>query len=58
MTAAELAEALSCDVRTVHRMTKDGRLKPVGKLPGKTGAWLYRRSDLDALLSGDAKAAS
>mgnify|MGYP001366195301 CR=1 FL=1 len=45
---AEVARIYGCDVRTVHRMVRDGRLEPAIKAPGKRGALLFRREDVFA----------
>ncbi len=47
VTSSEVASIFGCDVRTVHRWTAEGRLTAVTKLPGKTGAWLYDRADIE-----------
>ncbi len=48
-TSSEVAELFGRDVRTVHRWTAEGRLTAVAKLPGKTGAWLYDRADIERI---------
>ena len=45
----EAAEILGKHVRTVHRLVADGLLVPATKVPGKTGAYMFRRSDVEAL---------
>jgi len=47
---AEVAQLLSKDVRTVHRMIRQGEI-PAQKLPGRTGAYIIRRTDVEALLA-------
>lgn len=47
---AEAAAILGTDRRTVVRMIRRGTLT-AHKMPGKTGAWLIERADLDALLT-------
>ena len=42
MTASEVAAAFGRDTRTISRWTREGRLTPTTKLPGKTGAYLKR----------------
>lgn len=49
ITTAEAAEILGRTVATVNRMVLVGRLKPVRKLPGKTGAYLFERKDIERL---------
>jgi len=53
-TTSDLARALGCDVRTIHRMVADGRLAPIQKMPGKRGAYLFDAEDVADLLSGKA----
>lgn len=48
LTAAELARQYGRNVRTVHRMVRSGRLSPAMKLPGRTGALLFRAEDAEA----------
>ena len=49
ITTAEAAEILGRTVATVNRMVLIGRLKPVRKLPGKTGAYLFDRKAVEKL---------
>jgi excisionase family DNA binding protein len=44
-----VCELLGVDRSTVKRWVDRGRLKPAGKLPGPTGAYLFRRGDVLAL---------
>ena len=44
--AAAAAEILKTSKRNVQHLTKTGRLNPVQKLPGKTGAYLYERANV------------
>jgi excisionase family DNA binding protein len=46
MTTAQVAERLSRDVRTVHRMVEDGRIEAT-KLPGETGAYLFEPAEVE-----------
>lgn len=46
---AEVAQILGVDVRTVHRMADDRRLTPSMKIPGRTGAYLFDRADVERL---------
>ena len=50
ISVAEVAERTKVDRRTVHRWVESGRLVPALKIPGKTGAYLFRRSDVEALI--------
>ena len=48
-TTAEAAEILGVDRTTVSRLVKRGDLEPAMKLPGKTGAYLLARADVERL---------
>lgn len=37
------------DIRTIQRWATSGVLEPVAKIPGRTGAFLFRREDVEAL---------
>jgi hypothetical protein len=47
LTSAQVAERLSRDIRTVHRMVDDGRIEAATKLPGETGAYLFEPAEVD-----------
>jgi len=49
ITTAEAAELLGVHVGTVSRMVASGRLTPSFKVPGKTGAFLFDPTDVEAL---------
>ena len=49
ITTAEAAVILGKSVATVNRLALLGRLTPTLKLPGKTGAYLFARADVEAL---------
>lgn len=49
VTATEAAAILDCTPRTITRHADAGRLATARKLPGRTGARLFRRSDVDDL---------
>ena len=49
MTASEVAAAFGRDTRTISRWTREGRLTPTTKLPGKTGACLCDGSRIQKL---------
>lgn len=55
LSTRETAESLNVGVRDVQRLIAGGRLTPITKLPGKTGAYLFNRSDVEALAKGGAK---
>lgn len=49
VTAAEAAATLKCTTRTITRYADAGTLPTARKLPGRTGARLFHRSDVDRL---------
>ncbi len=40
-------------VATVNRWVLEGKLTPAVEMPGKTGARLFRRSDVEAFLAAE-----
>ena len=54
--SAEAGQILRKTPRTVQRMVASGLLKPVTTLPGKTGAHLFSREDVEALAAERASA--
>ena len=50
ITAAEAGILFGKTPRTIARMAGDGALPAAHKLPGKTGAYLFRRADVEAWL--------
>lgn len=53
----EAAHILGCsDVFAVHRLVRSGALRPAMKAPGRRGALLFARADVEALR--DARAAA
>lgn len=50
IATAQAAEIHGVDVATINRWARTGRLPVAIKIPGKTGANLYRRADVEALL--------
>ena len=46
-----VAALLGRSVATINRWAQEGRLVPALEMPGDTGARLYRRSDVEALLA-------
>lgn len=48
LTAKEAADRLGVTARTVARWVDSGRLAHAHKLPGPTGAYLFRPEDVDA----------
>lgn len=57
VTATEAAQILECTTRTITRYADAGTLRTAHKLPGRTGARLFRRGDVDRL-AGELEAAS
>ena len=43
----EAAKLIGCSDRTVKRLAKSGALPHAHKLPGATGAYLFRRADVE-----------
>lgn len=54
ITSSQAASVLGKSARTVQRMVEAGSLTAVHKLPGTTGAYLFRRTDVEALIAKDA----
>lgn len=46
---AEVAQILCVDTSWVLRLVSDDRLKPEMKLPGRTGAYLFDRAEVERL---------
>jgi len=55
---AAAALILGCSYRTVLRMVESGDLREAGKVPGKTGAYMFRRADVEALAAERAQRAA
>lgn len=49
VSTAQAAAILNRHVRSVHRLIATGALVPAVKIPGKTGAYLFNRADVEAL---------
>ena len=49
LTTSEAAEALGITASAVTKAVEAGRLRPVRKLPGRTGTYLFRRCDVERL---------
>lgn len=54
---AEAARILGVHIATVTRLAAAGDLAVAMKLPGKTGAYLFNRSDIEAAAHDKASAA-
>lgn len=52
-SALEAAQILDVTTVTVHRWARTGRLRHVYKLPGKTGAYVLDRSEIEQLRGRD-----
>ena len=52
--SAEACRILGRDKATLSRWIGDGRLTPVHQLPGKNGAYVFRRADVDTLAQQEA----
>lgn len=55
--SAEVCRTLEINPSTVSRWVEAGRLTPAHKLPGRNGAYLFRRADIDTLVAERAEAA-
>ena len=51
INATAVAEILGCSVATVKRRAQAGTL-PAFKLPGRTGSYVFVRSEIEALAEG------
>jgi len=47
--SAEAAQLLGIDKPTLTRWVKAGRVKAAHKFPGKNGAFIFHRADINAL---------
>lgn len=56
VAVSEVAALLGKSVRTVHRMIQAGELKPVMKIGGGTGAYLFQRAEIEAAIEQRAAA--
>jgi len=54
MTAAEAADYLQVDARTLLRWTREGRVRGFTLSGTARRVWRFRREDLDATLTGPA----
>lgn len=51
VTSAEAAAALNVSVKTITRWVASEKLKPVKRLPGRRGAFLFAGADIEAILA-------
>lgn len=54
----EAARLLGCDVSTIARWVRSGKLTPTIKAPGLRGAMLFSRSDVQSIKASDSDRAS
>ncbi len=52
--SADACDLLSIDRSTLSRWVSAGKLAPALRLPGPTGAFLFKREDVEALRQGSA----
>lgn len=50
LTTADVADIVGKSIPTVNRWASEGRLPFAHKLPGQRGAYLFRRTDVEALV--------
>ena len=48
LTTAQVSELTRLSVTHVNRLALEGKLPVAQKLPGRTGAYLFRRDDVEA----------
>lgn len=58
LTSPQAAALLGKSHRTIHRLAESGGIPVAQKLPGPNGAYLFKRSDVEALLAPTERAAS
>ena len=54
LTSTQAGAILTKSGRTVQRMADAGKIPVAQKLPGPNGAYLFRRSDVEALAGANA----
>ena len=54
LTATQVGNLIGRSGRTVIRMAEAGKLAVAVKLPGPNGAYLFRKTDVDAFLKASA----
>jgi len=47
--SAYASRKLGISIDTLHRRIEAGEVEPAGKLPGKTGAYIFNKAAIDAL---------
>lgn len=48
-STASAARAVGVSLRTFQRLIANGEVRPHTRLPGKTGAWVFTRVEIDRL---------
>jgi hypothetical protein len=56
--STESCRILQIDKSTLSRLVTGGTIKPASKFPGRNGAYVFHRSDIEALRDERAEAAS
>lgn len=51
ITSPEAGRIINRSARTIHRLVEAGKLTPMVTMPGPSGAYLFRREDIEALAS-------
>jgi predicted DNA-binding transcriptional regulator AlpA len=53
LTSTEAGQIIGKSARTVQRMAESGELPVAQKLPGPNGAYLFRRTEIEALVPAE-----
>ncbi len=51
LTATQVGRMIDRSSRTVIRLAENGEIPQAGKLPGRNGAYLFRRGDAEKLVA-------
>jgi excisionase family DNA binding protein len=49
LTTREAADRIGVPLSTFHHLIRNKRITPARKLPGRTGSYLFKPADVDAL---------
>ena len=49
VSASDAADILGVDRSTLNEWARDGKITPLAKLPGRTGARIYARAEVERL---------
>lgn len=49
VSASDAADMLGIDRSTLNEWAREGKITPIAKLPGRTGARLFARADVERL---------